>query len=65
MTGVKSTVYRPIPAHVAVYRELYAQYKILHDAFGAVAGQAAPVDHTALAGLMKNLLALKQKCAQE
>ncbi|MCX6993952.1 MAG: ribulokinase [Kiritimatiellaeota bacterium] len=58
MTGVKRKIYRPIPAHVAIYRELYGQYKVLHDAFGASAGQ------TAISGLMKNLLALKQKCAQ-
>lgn len=58
MTGVKRKIYRPIPAHVAVYRELYGQYKILHDAFGVAAR------HTVLADLMKNLLALKQKCAQ-
>ncbi|MDD5678893.1 MAG: ribulokinase [Kiritimatiellae bacterium] len=71
MTGVKPTVYRPIPAHVAIYRELYGQYKLLHDAFGAVVDQTAPVDqtprvgHSTLAGLMKNLLALKQKRAQQ
>jgi len=71
MTGVKRKIYRPIPGHVAIYRELYGQYKVLHDAFGAAAGQAAQAGkmaragHTALAGLMKNLLALKQKCAQE
>lgn len=64
MTGVKRKIYRPIPGHVAIYRELYGQYKILHDAFGAAAGQTAPVGQTAIAGLMKNMLALKQKCAQ-
>lgn len=58
MTGVKSKVYRPIPAHVAIYRDLYCQYKKLHDAFGAVTKQAD------LSGLMKELLALKQKCAK-
>lgn len=64
MTGVKPTVYRPIPQHVAIYRDLYGQYKLLHDAFGAVASPTNRVGHAALAGLMKNLLALKQKCAQ-
>ena len=57
MTGVKLKIYRPIPGHVAIYRELFGQYKVLHDAFGTAVG------HTALSGLMKNLLALKQKCA--
>ncbi|MFH1969406.1 MAG: ribulokinase [Verrucomicrobiota bacterium] len=71
MTGVKRKIYRPIPGHVAIYRKLYGQYKVLHDAFGAVAdhtawvGQTARVGHTALTGLMKDRLALKQKCAQE
>ncbi|HTQ10954.1 MAG TPA: FGGY-family carbohydrate kinase, partial [Fimbriimonadaceae bacterium] len=34
MTGVKETVFTPIPAHRAVYDELYAIYRELHDAFG-------------------------------
>lgn len=33
MTSIKQ-VYRPIPEHVACYRKLYAEYKILHDYFG-------------------------------
>ncbi|MFH1477277.1 MAG: ribulokinase [Verrucomicrobiota bacterium] len=62
MTGVKRKIYRPIPEHVAIYRGLYKQYKVLHDAFGAIARQMTPAGYIALAGLMKNLLALKQKC---
>ncbi|MBI2438042.1 MAG: ribulokinase, partial [Lentisphaerae bacterium] len=31
MTGVGKKVYSPIPEHVAVYRELYREYKVLHD----------------------------------
>lgn len=58
MTGVRSKVYRPVPERAAIYRELYCRYKILHDAFGAVTKQAA------LSGLMKDLLAIKQKCAR-
>ncbi len=34
MTGVKSTVYQPLPANVAVYQQLYKVYRTLHDAFG-------------------------------
>ncbi|MBU4199174.1 MAG: ribulokinase [Verrucomicrobia bacterium] len=54
MTGVKKKVYRPIPGHVAVYRELYVVYKTLHDAFG-VSG-AVPVTR-----VMKELLKIKAK----
>ena len=34
MTGLKAKVYKPNPKAHAVYRELYALYKQLHDAFG-------------------------------
>lgn len=34
MTGLKPRVFKPNPAAHAVYRELYALYKKLHDAFG-------------------------------
>ncbi|HXR49234.1 MAG TPA: ribulokinase [Candidatus Limnocylindrales bacterium] len=34
MTGLKPRIYRPDPKAHLVYRELYALYKILHDAFG-------------------------------
>ncbi|MGA9779508.1 MAG: ribulokinase [Limisphaerales bacterium] len=34
MTGLKAKVYRPNPRAHLVYRELYALYKTLHDAFG-------------------------------
>lgn len=34
MTGLKPTVYKPNPKAHAVYKELYALYKELHDAFG-------------------------------
>src|SRR5262249_1505967 len=34
MTGLKARVYRPNTKAHAVYRELYALYKTLHDAFG-------------------------------
>lgn len=34
MTGLKPVVYKPDPKAVAVYKELYKQYRTLHDAFG-------------------------------
>jgi L-ribulokinase len=34
MTGVKNTVYAPNPANRAIYDQLYATYRELHDAFG-------------------------------
>ncbi len=54
MTGVKESIFRPIPERVAVYRELYAVYQTLHDAFG-LPGQAA------LGGVMKDLLKIKAR----
>ncbi len=34
MGKVKDLVYKPIPAHVAVYDQLFAEYRRLHDFFG-------------------------------
>jgi L-ribulokinase len=34
MTGLRAKIYRPQPKAHAVYRQLYALYKTLHDAFG-------------------------------
>jgi L-ribulokinase len=34
MTGLKVKVYRPDPQAHAVYEDLYAIYRTLHDAFG-------------------------------
>lgn len=45
----------PIPENVAVYRELYALYRTLHDAFGET-GWSGRLDH-----VMKELLALRQR----
>jgi len=55
MTGVKSTVYRPNKAAAAVYAELYALYRQLHDAFGLVDGQAQ------LGRVMKKLIAIRER----
>jgi L-ribulokinase len=34
MAKVKEKYYKPIPANVAAYDKLYAEYKLLHDYFG-------------------------------
>ena len=34
MGGIKDVVYKPIPENAAVYKQLFAEYKILHDYFG-------------------------------
>ena len=34
VTAIREKVYHPIPENVAVYRELYALYRNVHDAFG-------------------------------
>ncbi|WP_395730435.1 ribulokinase [Prosthecobacter sp.] len=34
LTAIREKVYHPRPENVAVYRELYALYRTLHDAFG-------------------------------
>ena len=54
LCGLRPTVYHPQPAAVAVYRELYALYRTLHDAFGSKewSGQ--------LSHVMKRLLELRQ-----
>ena len=57
LTGTKSTVYRPRKAAVAVYRELYALYTQLHDAFGGSGDRSAG----GLQNVMKDLIALRQR----
>jgi L-ribulokinase len=53
MTGVRPESYHPDPAAAGVYRELYAVYSRLHDAFGAVTPSAQ------LGAVMKDLLKIK------
>ncbi|GAA0554116.1 L-ribulokinase [Rhizomicrobium palustre] len=53
MTGLKDKVYEPNPAAHAVYKELYALYHTLHDAFGTEKGQ------TNLFGVMKKLIDIR------
>jgi L-ribulokinase len=55
MTGLKSKVYRPDPKAQAVYRELYALYKELHDAFGTKDWNGN------LFGIMKKLIEIRNR----
>jgi L-ribulokinase len=55
MTGLKDKVYQPDPAAHAVYRELYAIYRTLHDAFGTKIWQGN------LAGVMKELIDIRDR----
>jgi L-ribulokinase len=48
-------VYRPNPKAHAVYRELYALYKTLHDAFGTREGGGN------LHGVMKKLIEIRNR----
>ena len=56
MTSLKPRAYMPDPGHRAVYDELYAIYRELHDTFGGVV--PAPVG---LGDLMKRLLAVRDR----
>jgi L-ribulokinase len=55
MTGLKSKVYQPSAKAHATYREIYRQYKQLHDAFGT------PDWNGNLFEVMKQLIAIRQR----
>ncbi len=55
MTGLKEKVYQPDPAAHAVYKDLYAIYRTLHDAFGTETGRGN------LASIMKQLIDIRSK----
>jgi len=55
MTGLKPTVYKPNPKAHAVYMELYALYKQLHDAFGTKQWNGN------LYGVMKKLIKIRSQ----
>jgi L-ribulokinase len=55
MTGLKPRVFQPNAKAHAVYRELYALYKQLHDAFGREDSRGN------LYGVMKQLIEVRQK----
>jgi L-ribulokinase len=58
MTSLEERRFVPEAGAHAVYGELYALYRELHDAFGAVRGA-----HPDLATLMKRLLAVRERAA--
>jgi len=58
MTGTRPDYYRPRKAAAAVYRQLYACYRTLHDAFGT---DECP---GRLNQVMKELIAIRQKARQ-
>ncbi len=60
MTSLKSERFTPNPAASAVYDELYAMYRELHDVFGAV-----PQAKADLPTLMKRLLSLRERVVAE
>jgi L-ribulokinase len=55
MTGLKEIVYRPLPGNQAIYQELFALYRALHDSFGGVT-KSSNLGH-----VMKDLLAIKAR----
>ena len=55
MTGLKPVIYKPNPKAHAVYRQLYALYKELHDAFGTKDWNGN------LYGVMKQLIDIRNR----
>jgi L-ribulokinase len=55
VTAIREKVYHPIPENVAVYRELYALYRDVHDAFGM------PDWSGKLSHVMKHLLDIRTR----
>jgi L-ribulokinase len=54
MCGIKSKVYKPIPQNRKIYDRLFNLYKLLHDGFGGVSGEAQ------VGKVMKELLTIKE-----
>ena len=55
MCGIKARTYKPNPKAHAVYREIYALYRQIHDAFGTREGSGS------LFNVMKDLLAIRDR----
>lgn len=55
MTGLKPKIYKPNPAAHKTYKELYALYQELHDAFGT------PTWNGNLFGVMKELIEIRSR----
>jgi len=68
MTAFKDTVYEPRPHAAAVYGGLYVLYKQLHDAFGGAettSGAEQVGEHTPMAGVMKDLIGIRDSVRKE
>ncbi len=52
---LREKVYQPIPEHAAVYAELFALYRQLHDGFGTAAWSGG------MANVMKELIAIRER----
>ncbi len=52
---IRERVYQPIPENVAVYRELFALYRQLHDGFGTTSWSGK------MANVMKELIAIRER----
>ena len=59
MTALQPQVFTPDPHSRAVYNRLYAQYQLIHDAFGLRG------THADLSGVMKALLALRDEVRRD
>lgn len=59
MTGVKDTVYNPIPENVEVYQKLHSLYVQLHDGFGA---QNSLIN---IGNIMKDLIQIRKSVISE
>jgi L-ribulokinase len=55
MTSLKPVSYSPKPENQAIYKQLYALYRKLHDAFGGISKRAD------LSGVMKELMHIKEE----
>ena len=55
MTGIRDTVFEPIPEHQQIYDRLYRLYRRLHDAFGV------KEDRDDLYDVMKTLLDIRDE----
>jgi L-ribulokinase len=55
MTSLKQVSYSPKPENQAIYNQLYALYRQLHDAFGGISKRAD------LSGVMKELMRIKEE----
>jgi L-ribulokinase len=55
MTGLESRIFRPNPKAHAVYQQLYALYRQLHDAFGTRQPDANLYD------VMKRLITIRNE----